>query len=153
MTKLKPILFKTFIAIALLIIFDFILPGNPITEEVLNVQSQTQQYNNAAGNSHKTYTITTKNRTFYVSPDFAKSDWENKQVNYSISKLFKEVNWYRLESSDSKSYYSLRLVTGLAIPVIFIFILFILNLLNKESDVLRFVLHIVLIGDLIYLCL
>lgn len=58
---------ELFIAIALIIVLDFLLPGKVINEEIVSIKKQRQQYYNAARNHHYSYEVVTNNNRFVVS--------------------------------------------------------------------------------------
>lgn len=57
-----------------------------------------ERYYNSAGNSHRSYKVITKSHKFFVSKDFAKSINTKEKIEYAISPIFKEVNWYKMLS-------------------------------------------------------
>ena len=149
--KLRLSLYATFVLAALVIIVDFILPGRIIIDEIINVERERQQYYNAARNYHYTYKAITSEHQFWVSEDFAQLVQDHEKIEYSVSRIFKEVNWYRLLSSENKSFYSLRIISGLVLPLLTIISIFVAFLYKKNIGTLVFVLQTLLIADLIFL--
>ena len=129
-------------------LIDFILPGKEFTEEVINVKSQIEKHYNAGGNHHKSYKITTPKHQFSVSEKFSKSV-QNKQIKYSESLIFKEINQYQLLSSEKSTIYSFRIVSGLALPLIAIITILIAYIYKKENPILIFVLQFLLLTNFI----
>lgn len=91
--KLNVFFFELFLAIPLMILLDFLLSGKVVSSEAVSVNKFKQQYYNAARNYHYSYEIVTNKNRFIVSKEFAKSIKKNQSIEYSISKLFKEINW------------------------------------------------------------
>lgn len=149
--KLRLLLYTVFAFIAIIIIVDFILPGRIINDKIINIKRERQQYNNAARNEHYSYKIITSEDQFSVTEDFAKLVKENEKIEYTVSPIFKEVNWYRLLSSENREFYSLRIMSGLVIPLLVMISIFVSYLSIKNINILLFVLKILLILDLIYL--
>ncbi len=140
-----------FVMAALVIIIDFILPGSTFNDEIISVQSKQEQYYNAAANFHYSYQVTTSEHQFSVTEEFAEMVQADDKIEYSISQIFKEVNWYRLPSSDNRSTYSLRLMTGLVLPLLAILSIFVAYRFKKKIGILVFVLQALLMADLVFL--
>ena len=149
--KLRLSLYAIFALIVLVIIADFVLPGRIINDEIINVKSERQQYNNAARNEHYSYKIITSEHQFSVTENFAKLVQKHEKIEYSVSLIFKEVNWYKLLSSENRAFYSLRIISGLVLPLLVIISILAAYRFKKNLDILLFVLKILLISDLIFL--
>ena len=149
--KLHLALYATFVLAALVVIVDFILPGRIINDEIINVKSERQQYYNAARNYHYSYKVITSQHEFPVTEDFAQLVQDHEKIEYAVSRIFKEVNWYRLLSSENKSFYSLRIMSGLVLPLLTIISILVAFLYKKNIGTLVFVLQTLLIADLIFL--
>lgn len=140
---------KLLIGIALIILFDFLVPSTSYTDTITLIGKQKQQYYNAAKNSHSTYTIHTKNNSFYTSKKFALKAKQGNLITYKKSLLFKEINSYSLTKvKNSKETYSLRFFTGLIIPLLTIITLF---LFKKKTSVLLLIVKFFLIADFLFL--
>lgn len=146
-------IFILFSLIAVIIITDFTLPGKVFTKDIIAIKKEKQQYYNAAKNYHFSYELTTNKHQFLVTKDFVKSNWKNNKVNYSVSLIFKEVNWYKLTTSTIKSYYSLRILSGLILPLLVLTAMAFSYYYKKNLDIFIFVLQALLLADLIYLIL
>lgn len=140
------------LAIALIIILDIAIPGERFTEDVLTPDVQTEEYHNAGGNSHKSYFVTTANHQFYISEEFAQS-LNTEKVSYSVSFLFREINNYGLASSSKKFTYSLRVVSGLIIPLLLLLMYSIMHISKKPLSIVISVFQLLLLADLIFLIL
>jgi len=138
---------------ALIIIIDFIIPSKVYTDPILNIKKERQQYYNAAGNSHSSYKVFTEREDFNVSGSFAKQIKGVEKITYSISPFFNEVNYYSLIDSEKRNVYSLRLVSGLALPLITILVLLLAIRYKKRVEILSFVFQVLIIADFIYLLL
>lgn len=150
---LRRLLYLIFSILAFIMILDFVIPGTPISDEIISLKNERQQYYNAAQNHHNTYKVITNNHEFYISEDAATLIEEHKKIEYSVSKVFKEVNWYRLESSQKTSYYSLRILSGIVLPVLFIIAIAMVYRSKRNLDILVFVFHVLLLANLIFLIL
>lgn len=149
--KLRLIVYSIFCFVALIILIDFVWPGKIVKDEIIDVKSERQQYYNAAGNYHYSYKVITSQHAFSVEEVFAKSDLKSKRIEYSVSPIFKEVNWYKLLISSDKSSYSLRVVSGLILPLVAIILIIIAYRFPKYLGTIIFILQALLIADLIFL--
>lgn len=77
-----------FMLVSLLILTDFLLPGEGITDTVNKVKKEHQDYNNPARNSHFSYRVFTSTRDFSVSKEIASAVNENQKIEYSVSRIF-----------------------------------------------------------------
>lgn len=144
-------LYLVFAVISLIMIADFVIPGNHITDEIVEVKSERQQYFNAGGNAHYSYKVITNQHEFLVEERFSELVEDGEQIEYSISRIFKEINWYTLLSPRNKSHYSLRIMSGLILPLLVIIIMFASFKLKKRMSLLTFVLQILLLANLAFL--
>lgn len=145
---------KVFLSIfavaALVILFDFSLPGQEHIEKIESIRKTRQQTYNAARNFHYSYGIKTENFYFPVSEKFAGTIEDNESVRFRVSCIFKKVNTYESLELGESGMYSLRLVSGLVIPILALIILT-LNYKNRKFGVLILIIRILLLFDLIYL--
>jgi hypothetical protein len=140
------------IGIALLILMDFVLPGKTITETVFSIKKQHQQYYNAGGNHHNSYRLITNTTSFNISKSFAEKAKSANALSYTISTIFNEVNGYAIpELNEGKSIYSLRIISGLVLPLLGILVMIIA--LKNKIGILSFVFQILIILDFVYLLL
>jgi len=137
--------------IALVILIDFITPGKIYTDIILDVKKERQQYYNAARNYHSSYKVFTKRFSFNIPRSLAKEVKLNKKITYTVSPIFKEVNYSSHIKSKNRNMYSLRLFTGLILPLMVILIIVLSFKYRNRIDILSFVFQISLIGDFIYL--
>ena len=145
--------YAIFTVIALVIMVDFIVPGTTINEDIIEIKKERQQYYNAAGNYHYSYKIITNKHQFSVEEAFAQSAKGQTKIEYSLSRIFNEVNSYSLPSAKNKSFYSLRIISGLALPILALFSILMMLRYEKKIGILVFVLQVLLIADLIFLIL
>ena len=138
-----------FVVLALVMLVDFAIPGKAYSREIKEVTRERQNYYNAGGNYHYSYKVITNDRRILVSEDFAQTIGEDDRIEYTVSTVFKEVNWHRLNASGKKSYYSLRLASGLVLPVLLIIAIVLYYRYNKGRASIVFILQVLLIGDLI----
>lgn len=150
--KIKLLLYGVSLLISFIMVLDFTLPGKNFVEDVVSIKKEKQRYYNAAGNSHYSYKLISPKHHFSVSEDFAKSV-ENEKIKYSVSLLFQEINRYSNLSSEKGSIHSFRIASGLVLPLIVIFAIFIAYRCKKKMSTLLFVLHVVLLSNLIFLLL
>ncbi|MEM6841073.1 MAG: hypothetical protein AAF632_02500 [Bacteroidota bacterium] len=137
--------------LALIIVLDFSLPGITYTDKVIDVKKELEQYYNAAGNYHYSYSVITSKHRFFVSEEFARIVQENQEIRYQVSFLFEEVNSYHLTTSSDKNIYSLRLLSGLVIPLIAIITSVLRYKYRNKVGILVFVSQTLLIADLVFL--
>ena len=149
---MKLISYVLTITLALAILMDFSLPGKTLTEEIISIDKNKQSYYNAGGNFHYVHTIKTTNHKFPVSEVFAKSH-KDKNISFTTSLIFDEINEYSSPTYKNSSQYSLRIAYGLILPLIVILVLLVSLKLKKRMDTLVFVLQAVLVADLIFLLL
>ncbi|WP_047420159.1 hypothetical protein [Cellulophaga sp. Hel_I_12] len=136
---------------ALVILVDFVAPGSLVNDDIIEVQQVRQNYYNAARNYHYSYKVITNDHSFLVTKDFAALELENKKIEYAVSPLFKEVNWYRLLDSEKKSYSSLRIVSALVLPLLALIAIFLAYGYHKKIGSLVFILQLLLLADLVFL--
>ena len=141
------------IALAAVIFIDFELPGKAVTNEILEIKKERQQYYNAAQNFHYTYKIVTAEHSFTVSEDFAKEVSIGEKVEYAVSYLFNEVNRYASAQGEHSSIHSFRWVSGLILPLLTVIIMLLAMKYPGRLSIVSFVFQVLLIADLIYLIL
>ncbi len=140
---------KIFIIISLVILLDYFSFSKQYNNEIISIAQQKQQYYNAARNSHNTYKLNTKTHSFYISGTFASKVKIGDQVTYDTSLLFNEVNSYHLKN-EKKEFFSLRLFSGLILPLLSILLFLIIR---KKNHIILLIVKILIIFDLIYLIL
>ena len=151
MPKIQQITYSIFVLIALVILADFAVPGSKHEQDIVEVKRERQNYYNAGGNYHYSYKVMTDDRRILVSEEFAHIIEEDDRIEYTVSPVFKEVNWHRLDASGKKSYYSLRLASGLVLPILTIIAIVLFYRYNKGRAPIVFILQVLLFGDLIML--
>jgi hypothetical protein len=149
--KFRLYFYGLFTLVSLLILLDFLLPGRKVVDEIIAIQKERQQYYNAARNFHYSYKVSTTQHEFYITGDYAQEIAINEKIEYSVSRIFKEVNAYRLLRSEESETYSLRFLLGLLIPLLVIVIIGIAFLSKKKMSTLVFVFQVLLIADLLFL--
>jgi len=137
--------------IALIILADLLIPGEIYHAKISNIKREQQQYYNAARNHHHSYLLITPEHAFHVSEEFARTVAANEPIDYSISRVFGKANWYKAAVEGNKSTYSLRVVSGLGIPLLLLLAMGIAFGTKKKMETLVFVLQALLIADLVYL--
>lgn len=147
--RFRNIFLAIFSVIALVLILDFALTGEVINARIAGVQSEYQQYYNAAQNYHYSYMVFTEEHAFPVSESFAETVEKGDSVEFSVSILFKQVNWYRMSGDNNRSVYSLRLMAGLVAPLLALIVFFIAYRFKRNLSTLIFVLQAILLADLI----
>ncbi|MGB0973432.1 MAG: hypothetical protein ACPGU9_00425 [Flavobacteriaceae bacterium] len=139
------------IVIALIIICDFSLPGKEYTSQINTIKKDKQQYFNAAGNHHYSYTVKTDQHQFLISKEVAKTAQIGRDISYKISLLFNQVNTYSLTGSNTSNIYSLRLMSGLIAPLLLICSIAISYGFKKNLNLFISVQQIILIVNVILL--
>lgn len=151
--KLRLSAYAFFTLGAIIILVDFISPGRVINDEIIDLNRERQQYFNAAGNYHYSYTILTNKHEFIVAEKFIEPELINKKIEYSVSPIFQEVNWYKSLSSQKKSFSSLRVASGFVLPLLLIISIFVAYRYKKKIGLLIFILQVLLLADFIFLIL
>lgn len=149
--KLRLGLYSLFLAASMIILADFILPGSVVVEEIIDVKNEKQQYYNAARNYHFSYRLFTNSHNFSITEDFAKEIKNNQQIEFAVSPIFKEINSYKLLNSGNREIYSLRILSGLVIPLALIIVIGLAFKYENKMSVLIFVIQVLVIADLIFL--
>ena len=149
--KLRLGLYSLFLLAAMIILTDFILPGSVVVEEIIDVKKEKQQYYNAALNYHFSYRVFTRTHNFSITEDFAKEIKNNQQIEFAVSHIFKEINCYRLLNSGNREIYSLRILSGLVIPLALILVIGLAFKYGKKMSILIFVIQVLVMADLIFL--
>lgn len=148
--KLK-LFFMAFSAVlSLIIILDFSLSGASIKEKVIGVNTTIESHNNAGGNSHFSFKIRTQNYAFTVSESFAHLIKNEDELNLSITPFFEEVNTVRLSSGESEIH-SLRLISGLILPLLIIIALALGYKIGNRWNNIVFVFEVLAFADLVFL--
>lgn len=145
------IIYSIFIIVSLLIVADFVLPGTSYTSKVIKINKELQQYYNAARNYHFSYKLFTNQHSFYIAKSFAQNLAVDDKISYSVSPIFKEINSCRKVNSDKNNIYSLRIISGLVLPILTILIMISALKYRNRISILTFVFQILLILNLIYL--
>ncbi|MAN60204.1 MAG: hypothetical protein CMC08_10250 [Flavobacteriaceae bacterium] len=144
-------IYALFAVAALVILADFSLPGTLRNDEIVKVQREKQRYYNAAGNYHYSYKVVTTTDKFLVSETFAKAALIGQDITYTVSPLFSEVNWYRSRAAEGNSYFSLRIVSGLVLPLFLLLALTVAYSRKWKIGSILFILQVLLLADLMYL--
>ncbi len=116
--KASTIYHVVLIVVALIIIVDFSFPTTPMAVTVVDVKTTQQQYYNAGGNMHFSYSIITEDSSFSVSETFAREVQKKDTINVYRSIILNEVNAIKSTETDLQEIYSLRWFTGMIIPLV-----------------------------------
>ena len=151
MKKAKTILILVTCLITTIILLDFCLPGHKVENTIISIKTKRQSYNNAAGNSHVSFHIVTKNNTFNVTKKFANSTKENDTIYYTKSLIFNKINRYKNANKSISEIYSLRWFTGLVLPIIALILFGIHFLFNKRNEFGLIITLIVILGNIVFI--
>ena len=149
--KIKVIVNAVFAILSLLMLVDFLIPGKVFESQTVKVFSKHQDYNNAGGNSHQAYFIRTDEHKFWVTRDFALLARDQQELTYSISRIFKEVNWSYLPAAEVKHRGSLRIASGLVIPILLLIAVAVIFKLKKGLGIFFFILQVLFLAVLVFL--
>lgn len=85
----------------------------------------------------------------------AKCTKAGDDIEYSISRLFDEVNWCKPIQMQTRAYYSLRWLAALLLPLSVLVLMFIAPRVKSalDVDVLVFVLQVVLMVEVVFFVL
>jgi len=147
----KLIIQSIFLVAAIVILTDFIIPGEIQTGKIITLKKERQQYYNAARNHHYSYKVITKKDDILVDESFAKQELKDKMIEFSVSRIFSEVNWYRIEAAPNKNFYSLRIASGVILPILMLLGLWLSTKYKIEISTLLFIVQILMLIDLFYL--
>lgn len=143
----------TMALVAILMLLDFLLPGATFHETIKSIIEEKQQYYNAAKNYHYSYRLVTGQHDFLVDEEFVVSMNKERKVEYAVSPVFKEVNWYKLQSAEDKFYYSFRLASGLVLPLLVLVSIVLALKFAKSNQIWMFIIQVLLFANLVYLLL
>lgn len=141
------------ILLSVIILADFLIPGQLFIEPIQEVEQKKQPYYNAAQNSHYTYHIITNQNRIIVSTEFYKQISTGDQIVYSVSPIFNEINGYGKGSGHAAdmSRHSMRYFSGLILPFMVIAVMIIGMRFKSKISILSFVFQALLVADFIYL--
>ncbi len=142
-----------FTFLSLIILFDFFGTGEIINNEVISLKSEVQKHYNASGNFHYSYCLITQDHSFYVDKSVCKSLKIGDSIEYSVSPIFKKINWYKLFPFEKKMVYSLRWTSALLLPILVLISMLLEHLLKSKMEIGLFVFiqQVVLLADLFFL--
>jgi hypothetical protein len=151
MKKLQTIILALSAIIAIVTIIDFSFTGQTITETALSSKAKFERYYNAGGNSHTSHSIHTKSYDFYATEDFQYEVKDHDTLQLKTSLLFNEINSATHLKSNTTETYSLRLYSGLIIPLLFLIAIGVYYKFPYKIAIVTFVLAVLNIGNLVYL--
>ncbi|EAZ95216.1 hypothetical protein FBBAL38_09514 [Flavobacteria bacterium BAL38] len=137
--------------LALIFVIDFLLPGTEITGKAISIKQVRQNYYNAGGNSHFSYTLKCENEIFLISKEFRNKITEGDTIIIKKSKIFNEVNSYTFDNFSET--FSLRLFSGLILPLLVIIIITTEKKFKLKNNTLSLIFKIMMIGNIIYVLL
>lgn len=149
--KLKLIFTVICTLLSLIIILDFSIASEPITEEVVAVSATRESHNNAGGNSHFSFKARTENHHFSVSEGFAGRLAKGDEVKLSYTPLFNEVNTVRITETGESEIFSLRLLSGLILPLLIIIVMALGYKFGSKWSNVVFVFEVLAFADFVYL--
>lgn len=150
-SKIQKAISIVIIGISLLMIVDFILPGQVIEDKVERLARTHESYNNAGGGFHYSFKVVTENQVFNISEEFARKIRQGTPIVYSESIIFSKVNWYKLSMNDSNSYYILRILLGLMLPLATIVSIFLAYNYFPKLETLVFIFQVLVLVDLFFM--
>jgi hypothetical protein len=153
--KLRLFMRASIALVAAALLLDFVLPGQRFTTDVIKVDRKIQKHNNAAKGHHYSYQLSSTQHTFSVSETVAKCTKPGDDIEYSISRLFGEVNWCKPMQMQTRAYYSLRWLAALLLPLSVLVLMFVAPRVKSalDVDVLVFVLQVVLMVEVVFFVL
>lgn len=136
---------------SLLLLIDFGFTKSKSIEKVQLIKKEHQDYYNAGGNSHYSYSLVTLKGSYFVSEAFSKEVEQGSSIQINNSLLFSKCN--KIVVADKPSFsevYSLRWFTNLVIPILFLLV-FAQNHFSKIKPRFTFLISgILVIGAFIY---
>ncbi len=152
MKKIQAIILVFSTIIAIITIIDFSFTGQTITEPALSSKAKLERYHNASGNSHTSHSIHTKNYDFYASEEFQHEIKDNDALQLKTSLVFNEVNSTTIIKSNIKETYSLRIYSGLILPLILLIVIGFRYQFEDRYAIFTYVLILLNVANFIYLC-
>jgi hypothetical protein len=149
--KVKAITMAICALIAIVIIVDYSLSGTAHVEKVLSISRSLEKYYNAGGNSHYSYKIKTENHNFNASEEFATLVKKGQELKIGVYPIFQEVNSSVIIDNGHKETYSLRILTGLLLPLLALVIFGIGYKFGERVGTLVWVAEAALVVNFIYL--
>ena len=152
-SRRKFFLESVFVLAALMVVVDFAYPGKVMEDRVVRIQRQVQKHNNAARGFHYSHRLLTPHRAFSVPEEVAQRAEAGAPIVYSVSRVFDEVNWCRIPSTDVRSYYSLRWLSAALLPLLTLAAMFFEPRYKgaMEMGIVVFVLQVLLLADVLFL--
>ena len=143
--------FVATLLVSLLILADFFIPGTTHHQEITRVEKARQQYYNAAGNSHYSFRVISPTHSFPVSESLGTALYSGDSISFQTSPVFAQINWSQTQASEQKHRHSLRLFSGLILPLLCIILITLIHRKGWKADTFIFVLQVMLVADLVYL--
>ncbi|WP_026464255.1 hypothetical protein [Adhaeribacter aquaticus] len=137
------------LAIAMLI--DFIIKGEISVEKIQTINQRKESYHNPAGYYHISWNIQTENHDFNISESFGLQAKQGQEIQVKISPIFKEINSVKNLETGKEEVYSLRIFSGLLLPVVVLITLAIGFKLKEKASTIVFVIEVIIFANLIYL--
>lgn len=136
--------------LASLTLLDMILPGQPFKSVIVKININYEPYFNAAGNGHDSYAVVTEEHRFFIDQKDKEDLSEGHEINYRISPIFKEIQYYKSENIGSKIP-SIRLFSGVFIPIFSIVIIGLSFRFSERLSIASFVCQVATLANLVYL--
>lgn len=149
-TKLKSIVKYSFLVICLVILFDTYIPGKSHQSSIKSISINYEQYFNAGGNGHYSFSIVTEDHSFYIDEKEKDNFSKGNNISYRLSPIFNEIQQFESESYQG-SVSSLRLYTGTLFPILFMLIILLSFKYDERMGIVLFVTQVAIIANLIYL--
>ena len=137
--------------LALIILSDFLYSSNTYKDSITEKTTHFESYHNAGGNSHVSKSIKTSRFVFNCSDTFYETSNVGDSLIISTSYLFNKVNAYQNLKTQRSETFSLRILTGLIVPLLVFLIGLISFKLKNRLSILVFVSQIALVANLMYL--
>ena len=151
MKSLTKILNYLCLFLALIILSDFLYSSNTYKDSITEKTTHFESYYNAGGNSHVSKSIKTSQLAFNCSNSFYETSNVGDSLIISTSYLFNKVNAYQNLKTQRSETYSLRILTGLIVPLLVLLIGLISFKIKDKMSILVFVSQIALVANLMYL--
>lgn len=136
---------------ALIMVMDYGLGGKTLVEEIIAINKSLEKYYNAGGNSHYSFSIQTENHDFPVPESFASLAKVGQELKIEVSPFFSEVNSSEILETEHKEVSSLRVLSGLVLPILVLLVLAIGCKYGRKVATLVFVMEAVTVANLIFL--
>ena len=146
-----PGIYLLFGLLGLIVLIDFFWPGPQVSEIISYKSREIASKKNGFRDYYYVSDLSTENYVVRTTNDFAAVAAVGDTLTIEISPIFKEINEVVLTKNKLSELYSLRIFSGLILPIVVFFILEISYKKRYGYATLVFVILVVFLVNFIYL--